>query len=69
LDGNRPRSSVPKATAQAGIRVEIRPPWSRYLHDPLTDFTRRLEAISAVAATAEVALRAQNCEQDADIAQ
>jgi hypothetical protein len=43
-------------------------PRGRDLHNPLTDFTRRLEVISAVAVTAEVALRAQNCEQDADIA-
>ena len=43
-------------------------PRDRDLHNPLTDITRRLEVISAVAVTAEVALRAQNCEQDADIA-
>jgi hypothetical protein len=30
--------------------------------------SKRFEVISAVTVTAEVALRAQNCEQDADIA-
>ena len=43
-------------------------PRGRDLHNPLTDITRRLEVMSAVAVTAEVALRAQNCEQGADIA-
>ena len=43
-------------------------PRGRDPHNPLTDITRRLEVVSAVAVTAEVALRAQNCEQDADIA-
>ena len=37
-------------------------------HNPLTDITRRLEVIRAVAVTAEVELRAQNCEQGANIA-
>ena len=36
--------------------------------NPLADITRRLEVIGAIAITAEVALRKQNCEQDADIA-
>jgi hypothetical protein len=36
--------------------------------EPLADITRRLEVIGAIAVTAEVALRTQNCEQDADIA-
>jgi hypothetical protein len=43
-------------------------PRGRDLHDPLADITRRLEVISAFAVIAEVALRAQNCEQDAEIA-
>ena len=43
-------------------------PRGRDLHNPLTDITRRLEVISAVAVTAEVAFRVQNCEQSADIA-
>jgi hypothetical protein len=71
LDGNRPRthpSPRPRrkparkpSTSKSGSR-------GRDLYDPLTDITRRLEVISAVAVTTEVALRAQNCEQDADIA-
>jgi hypothetical protein len=36
--------------------------------DPLTDITRYLKVIGAIAVTVEVALRAQNCERDADIA-
>jgi len=36
--------------------------------DPLADITQRLKVIGAIAVTAEVALRTQNCEQDADIA-
>jgi hypothetical protein len=43
-------------------------PRGRDLQDPLADITRRLKVIGAVAVTAEVALRTQNCEQDADIA-
>jgi hypothetical protein len=39
------------------------------LQNPLADITRRLKVIGAVAVTAEVALRTQNCEQDADIAE
>ena len=38
------------------------------LHKPLTDITRRHEVIRAVAVAAEVALRAENYEQGANIA-
>jgi len=40
----------------------------RCSHKPLTDITRRHEVIRAVAVAAEVALRAQNYEQGANIA-
>jgi hypothetical protein len=69
--GNRPRTNpsggprrkpVGKPIAsKAGSR-------SGDLHDALPDITRHLQVISAVAVTSEVALKAQNCEQDADIA-
>ena len=72
--------SVWTATARALIRPQNhgasrlvnRPrrnpaPWSRSAQSAHR-YHRRLEVISAVAVTAEVALRAQNCEQDADIA-
>ncbi|MDB6102441.1 MAG: hypothetical protein JWO52_2440 [Gammaproteobacteria bacterium] len=41
----------------------------RDLQDPLADITRRLKVIGAIAITAHIALRTQNCEQDADIAE
>jgi hypothetical protein len=43
-------------------------PRGRDLQYPLADITRRLQVISAVAITAEIALKTQNCEQDSDIA-
>ena len=43
-------------------------PRGRDLKYPLADITRRLQMISAVAITAEIALKTQNCEQDSDIA-
>jgi hypothetical protein len=69
LDGNRPRThpsarsrrKAPRKPLKAGVL-------ERSLQDSLTDIARHLKVISAVAVTAEVALRAQNCEQDADIA-
>jgi hypothetical protein len=71
LDGNRPRT-------HPSARSRCKPPrkplkakagaLDRSLQDSLTDIARHLKIISAVAVTAEVALRAQNCEQDADIA-
>jgi hypothetical protein len=36
--------------------------------DSLADVTRRLKVIAAVATTAEIALRTQNCEQNVEIA-
>jgi hypothetical protein len=36
--------------------------------DPLADIIRYLKVIGAIAVTAEVALRTQSCERDADIA-
>jgi hypothetical protein len=39
------------------------------MQDTLADIVRRLRVIGAVTVTAEVALKSQNCEQDADIAQ
>jgi hypothetical protein len=39
------------------------------LQDVLSNITRHLRVIGAMAITAEVALRSQNCEQDADIAE
>ena len=71
LDGNRPRahpSPKPRRKPARKPSASKSGPRGRDLHNPLTDITRRLEVISAVAVTAEVALRAQNCEQDADIA-
>jgi hypothetical protein len=41
----------------------------RDLQDPLADITGRLKVIGAVTVTAEIALRTQTCEQDADIAE
>jgi hypothetical protein len=41
----------------------------RNLQDSLVDITRRLKVIGSVAITAHIALRTQNCEQDADIAE
>jgi hypothetical protein len=49
------------STSKPGSRGFDRP-------NPLAEITRRLEVIGAIAITAEVALRTQNCEQDADIA-
>ena len=71
LDGNRPRTHPsPKPPRKPARKPSASKsgPRGRDLHNPLTDISRRLEVISAVAVTAEVALRAQNCEQDADIA-
>jgi hypothetical protein len=71
LDGNRPRthpSPKPHRKPARKPSASKSGPRGRDLHNPLTDITRRLEVISAVAVTAEVALRAQNCEQSADIA-
>jgi hypothetical protein len=39
------------------------------MQSQLAEITRRLKVIGAVAITTEVALRTQNCEQDADIAE
>ncbi len=44
-------------------------PRGRRLQDPLADITRHLRVISAIAITTHIALRTQNCEQDADIAE
>jgi hypothetical protein len=72
LDGNRPRTHPsPKArrtparepcTSDVGSR-------GRDLQWQLAEIIRRLKVIGSLAVTAEVALRRQNCEQDADIAE
>ena len=66
----RQATSVPKPRRKPARKPSASKsgPRGRDLHNPLTDINRRLEVISAVAVTAEVALRAQNCVQDADIA-
>jgi hypothetical protein len=69
--GNRPRthpSARPRRKPTRKPFTSKAAPRGRDLHDPLADITRRLKVISAVAVTAEVAPRTQNCEQDADIA-
>jgi hypothetical protein len=70
LDGNRPRTHPSPKPRRKPARNRPRrnpAPWSRSAQSA-HQYHRRLEVISAVAVTAEVALRAQNCEQDADIA-
>jgi hypothetical protein len=71
LDGNRPRTHPSPRPRRKPARKPSTPksgPRGRDLQGPLADITRRLEVIIGVAVTAEVALRAQNCEQDAEIA-
>jgi hypothetical protein len=72
LDGGKdlPSTDSPKPHGKPARKPSASKsgPRGRDLHNPLTDITRRLEVMSAVAVTAEVALRAQNCEQGADIA-
>lgn len=43
-------------------------PRCRDLLGTLADISRRLKVVGAIAITADVALRQQNCERDADIA-
>src|SRR5712671_4601725 len=69
--GNRRRTNPSGGARRKSVGKPIASkagPRRRDLHDPLPDITRHLQVISAVAVTSEVALRAQNCEQDADIA-
>jgi len=71
LDGNRPRTHPSPKPRRKPARKSLKSKadaLGRRLQDSLADIVRHLEVISAVAVTAEVALRAQNCEQDADIA-
>jgi hypothetical protein len=71
LDGNRPRTHPSARSRRKAPRKSLKAKagaLDRSLQDSLTDIARHLEIIGAVAVTAEVALRAQNCEQDADIA-
>jgi hypothetical protein len=71
LDGNRPRTHPSARSRRKAPRKPLKVKAGAHdcsLRDSLTAIARHLEVIGAVAVTAEVALRAQNCEQDADIA-
>ena len=71
--GNRPRSVHPSLARRRKPADE--PLISktglggRDLQGQIVDIIQRLRVVGSVAVTAEVALRAQNCEQDADIAE
>ena len=71
-DGNRPRAHPSPKVRRKPARTPPEPktgPSDRDLQNQLADITRRLKVIGAIAVTAEVALRTQNCEHDADIAE
>jgi hypothetical protein len=71
-DDNRPRiRPSPKSLRKlAGKPLVSKPsPHDRTFRDSVADIGRRLQVIGAIAVTAEAALRAQNCDQDGDIAQ
>ena len=71
--GNRPQpvhpSPVPRRKPADEPLISKTGFGGRDLQDQIVDIIQRLRVVGAVAVTAEIALRAQNCEQDADIAE